>query len=697
MYICVVKGVFRRTDVICYSKTAVLSSTRSIKLKLIFKILALSFFVTNTFGQNSASLYPITNDNLWGYIDNSGKTVIKPQYLYAGQFSEGLSAVRLKGTYGYIDKSDNFVIAPQYDFALPFQCGQAKVFIDGKPYFIDKNGKITFQHNFKSISSFQNRTFAIAITETDKYCLIGRNGMLLTDSVFKKIYSFNDGVAVVYGLNHLKDSSQIEMFETGVIDTTGKWMIHYGTYKDIESFKNGYSSAVRFKQTEEESGWSREDAVIDKNGNLKFILPVGKYFLDFDNTGFNNDLAVVHIYPENSVSTESFGSNDEKEYKGVINTDGVILFSDTNWQKITPFKCNSAFVQDKNEKWKMINTKGEQVCDSTFNNILYQNYGEIPDDIFSNGIAWVKLSNGWVQIDTAGKILSRPKIFEGINDNRLYRVGDIIFVEEDISVENPDYSFRYGFWNSKTDASVSPIYHDIDRNGFNNDLIYAMKDGRNYYINSNGKIIWQEKESKTTAFANLNIDYMNRGYFYAYSKPSKSDPGGFGGSDNVPKKISKSNNFQPKTLSIVVHPELKDTIYRSINAITLYIGNTTDDKINFKAQDSRIYMKVQALNSKGEWKDIEYLPNSWCGNSYHNLTLESKHFWKFLTPIYEGEFKTKLRIELNYIDPTDKSEYMRDKKEITIYSNEYEGSINPGQFWNKREYYPSGLMDPYND
>ncbi|MBL7973292.1 MAG: hypothetical protein JNJ85_00170 [Candidatus Kapabacteria bacterium] len=108
-------------------------------------------------------------------------------------------------------------------------------------------------------------------------------------------------------------------------------------------------------------------------------------------------------------------------------------------------------------------------------------------------------------------------------------------------------------------------------------------------------------------------------------------------------------------------------------------------------------MKVQALNSKGEWKDIEYLPSSWCGNSYHTLTLNSKHYWTFLTPVYEGEFKTKLRIELKYIDPTDKSEKRRDKNEITVYSNEYEGSINPGQFWNKREYYPSGLMDPYND
>jgi WG containing repeat len=505
---------------------------------------------------------------------------------------------------------------------------------------------------------------------------------------------------VVYGLNHLpypKDSTQTEKFETGVIDSTGKWMIQYGIYKDIGSFKNGYTSAVRFNQTEKEREWTHDDAIIDKYGRLKFLLPADKFFLDFDNKGFSDALAVVLIYPEKKDSTESNNSNDDREFKGVVNTDGVILFSDTNWKTITPFTFNRAFVQDKDERWKMINTRGEQVCDSSFTNILYKTYQGNTDDIFTNGNAWVKLSGGWVKIDTAGNFLSQPKVFTDIHDSRLTRVGDIIFVEEDISVESPNYSYRYGFWNSKNNTSVSPTYHDIDMNGFNNDLIYAMKDGITYYINSKGEVIWQGTESKTTAIANLNIDYMNRGYFYAYSKPSKKDLGGFGGSHNFPQKILKSDNLPPKILSVVVHPELKDTIYGDKNAIAVYIGNTTGSKIDFSAQDSRLYMKVQALNSKDEWKDIEYLPSSWCGNSYHTLTLESKHFWTFLTPIYEGEFKTKLRIELKYIDPKDKSEKRWDKKEITVYSNEYEGSINPGQFWNKREYYPSGLMDPYND
>jgi hypothetical protein len=102
-------------------------------------------------------------------------------------------------------------------------------------------------------------------------------------------------------------------------------------------------------------------------------------------------------------------------------------------------------------------------------------------------------------------------------------------------------------------------------------------------------------------------------------------------------------------------------------------------------------------NEKGIWKDIEYLPSSWCGNSYHTLTLEKMNYWAFTTPKYEGEIKTKLRIELKYLDPKEKSGKRRNRKEMTIYSNEFEGSINPGQFWNKQPYYPNGIMDPYYD
>lgn len=664
-------------------------------LKIIFLFFILNFQI---FGQEK--LFPVLNNNLWGFINKEGKIVIEYKFKNVGKFSENLAPARLNGTYGYIDTIGNFVISPQYDIALPFYNDIAQVFINGKPYYIDKKGNIIFQHYYKSISPFKNHSFSIVTTQSGKYGLINKKGILIADTVLKKINLFSDGVSVVYGLNHLpypKDSTQTEVYETGLIDTNGNWMINYGKYKNIMSFKNGFSTAVRYDQTEKERQWTSDDAIINKSGKLKFIIPTGKYFLDYENKGFSNNLAPVVIYPEMDDLLDAISYNDVGEYAGVVNTDGIILFSDTNWQKITPFTYNRAFIQLKNKKWIFINSKGIQVSDSIFDNVLYNSFNENPEDVFADCTSWVKLSNGWVNIDTNGIFISKPKVFEDIHDSRLTRVNNIIFIEDDISVENPNYSFRYGFWNSKTNTTVNPTYHDIDMYNFNNDLIYAMKDGIFCYINSDGNVIWKETVNTNNQLSYLNIDFMNRGYFYAYSKHHKDDLGGFGSSMNIPKKINRSHKFNPKSLNVFVNQELKDTIYGNKIGVTVFIGNTTNKKINFNAQDSRLYMKVQALDAQNKWRDVEYLPSSWCGNSYHTLTLEPNYFWKFISPIYEGEFKTKLRIELQYIDSNDNSKNRWDKKNITIYSNEYDGSINPGQFWNKREYYSKGLMDPYND
>lgn len=663
-------------------------------MKYIFTIITLTILVSESCGQATDKLYPITKGNLWGYIDNTGKIIIKPQFLSAGQFSDGLAPVRLNGTYGYIDKTGSFIISPKFDLALPFQNGQAKVFIDSKPFIIDKIGNITFQHNFKSISTFGSSTFAIAITQTDKYCLINKTGKLITDTVFKKINPFIDGLAIVQGLNHLpytRDSTQEIKFEVGVIDTTGKWIIPYGRFKNIGYFENGFALAERFNQTEKERGWTREDAVIDVDGNLKFLMPVRKYFLDFDNKGFHDGLAAVIIYPENKDTTKSWSSNNDNDYKGVINTNGQILFSDTNWKKITPFTFNRAFVQYKNDKWKLIDRNGKQICDSTFDKILYDTYRGNPENLFTNGIAYVKLSKGWVAIDTTGKFVSQPKTFSEIDYDRLYRVGNVIFFEEDISVENPRYSYRYGFWNSKNNATVNPTYHDLDMNGFDNDVIYAMKDGRKYYITKTGQVIWKEGKSGTKNTF-LNIDFMNRGYYYASSKYKKelAGFGGWGGSDNQSKPMTSQTNQSSKQLQIFVDQNKKSK-WEGYKGVKLYVANASTDTLFFDAQDSRLYLKIQAQNRSGEWKDIEYLPSSWCGNSYHTLFLAPKESWEFTTPIYHGEFKTKFRAQLLYKKTKDQ------EKDDIIYSNEFEGYINPGQFWNKREYFPGGLMDPYND
>ncbi|MCH2199258.1 MAG: hypothetical protein MK081_10785 [Flavobacteriales bacterium] len=197
----------------------------------------------------------------------------------------------------------------------------------------------------------------------------------------------------------------------------------------------------------------------------------------------------------------------------------------------------------------------------------------------------------------------------------------------------------------------------------------------------------------------LNIDYMFRGHFYASSpRGTQYDGyGGWGGSGNNFHKMDDSER-RDDGVGILIDREVDCSFYDLSKGMKVYLYNCTDDTVTFSAQDSRLSMTIQAINDKGQWADIEYLPSSWCGNSYHTLWLPNDHYWEFTAPEFTGEFKTKLRITVTYY-PKSFAVYHNeeDPKPTAIYSPEFEGSINLGQFWKKEEYQPAGLMDPYED
>jgi hypothetical protein len=83
---------------------------------------------------------PSYNDNssrwegLWGYIDRSGKLVIKPQYHFADDFSEGLAGVVTNRQYGFINRKGEMVIQPRF---VPRTGGPHGFGIGGTSYFAE--------------------------------------------------------------------------------------------------------------------------------------------------------------------------------------------------------------------------------------------------------------------------------------------------------------------------------------------------------------------------------------------------------------------------------------------------------------------------------------------------------------------------------------------------------------------------------
>lgn len=182
----------------------------------------------------------------------------------------------------------------------------------------------------------------------------------------------------------------------------------------------------------------------------------------------------------------------------------------------------------------------------------------------------------------------------------------------------------------------------------------------------------------------VNVKFMVRGYCYAGSTIKDEEAlGGFGRSRNMPKKIATDAAKSAGKCYLLAQPKVVTNIGKD-KGMRLLLVNGTRDTVAFNACDSRLSIVQEAKDKSGKWKPIEYLPSSWCGNSYHRVMLAAGEFWEFSAPRYDGTMTTQLRFRLT-----------EDGKTLLV-SNEFDGKINPAQFSVKQPYNPENLMDPYS-
>jgi len=192
-------------------------------------------------------------------------------------------------------------------------------------------------------------------------------------------------------------------------------------------------------------------------------------------------------------------------------------------------------------------------------------------------------------------------------------------------------------------------------------------------------------ESRADDLKPVQVDYMLRGYCYAGGRLDNKAIGGYGRSDNQPKKLS-SRRANASTVALLALPDQTIPFAKCYRGFRLLLINGTNSEVTFSASDSRLSIIQEALDARGRWRPIEYLPESWCGNSDHSVLLPARHYFEFAVPSYTGKQQTRLRFALQ---PA--------QGQAPIYSNEFQGSINPRQFSKRQGHRPTGLMDPYGE
>jgi hypothetical protein len=647
--------------------------------------LTLLFFMTGSI-INSQGLtvsldearFMITVDGKKGFINTAGEIVIAPQFQDALEFSEGLCAVRVSGRYGFVNTKGELTIPATYDYASMFMEGLAVVYLDGKPLFITPEGKVAFESGYAYMSHFTDSLSEVR-TYSGRVGLINHQGVLVVDTVYGQIERVGDNLAIVHGPHHQTYDSddQKRNLQVSVVDMTGKMLFPYGKFESIRRYSEGYFS-VQFPERKRVN--ITTDAIVNTRGEVVLSLPAKQE--SWIQGGVHQGVVRVALPKRKSGG----------HYDAYLTLDGKVMYGNKNTYSGTDFKDNVAFVGDKDFKYSIINRKGEIISKEK-----YRLPGWDGNNPFQNGKAVVKFAdNTCGVIDTLANVLLKTSYQRVFPD---YLLEDqYLFFEGEGDSDEP----RFGMINLKGEVVIPAVMQGFDTRGYINNLLQALVDGKLTYFSRDGKTVWQDPSEEKAALGPLNIDYMNRGYFYANynytGHPAESEHA-------EPRWVTDDKQFKPMSVNLVVYPDDHEVdFFRVARGMRVEVANTRADTVVFNAQDSRLYMKVQAMDKDGKWRDIEYLPSSWCGNSYHTVELPPQRYWTFIAPVYEGAIPTKMRVALTLIDPEAIPEpsrnelfrYRRDN-EITIYSNEFSGSINPAQFWRKEEYTAAGIMDPYND
>ncbi len=269
----------------------------------------------------------------FGYMDQTGRVVIEPQFDEAYPFTEGLAAVSIGNKAGFIDTSGTVVVPLQYYTAYPFSDGVAAVSIiegtgDKRRYpcgYIDHDNQFViklqkkfscaeFHEGFAVVEEYDSSLGESYATYMNKQGLTGVAGHL---SVGKP---FSEGLALVEDFSKW---SFVNRDGQTVIDLRPKKPAHPldDEYEPASSFSEGLAMVgITVGGT---AGYSRY-AFMNRKGQMVFKLPD-----NFTAHGdFHDGRAEVYVAKSRRVRVrvddEVFNEDDDVSARGYIDKTGKL-------------------------------------------------------------------------------------------------------------------------------------------------------------------------------------------------------------------------------------------------------------------------------------------------------------------------------------------------------------------------------------
>jgi hypothetical protein len=284
----------------------------------------------------------------WGYVDKTGRMVIKPQFDEAWEFSGGLAAVAADDKLGYIDRTGKFVIPAEHLLASipppPFSQGLVAVAEQGVGHEVLDEQFVEMMNIVDSTANY--KAGSVIDLPAVFYGFIDKTGKPVLEPKYQYADNFTEGMAVV------------EVGEKfGYVDTTGKLVIE-PKYAAAQEFSEGLAAVVLAGDSAEKSGY------IDRTGKM-IIKPQFKGSVG----PFSQGLALVE-----------FPASSGPKY-GFIDKTGKIKIK-PRFDEVSSFFEGLAGAR-VGAKWGFINTAGKFVIKPQFDGA-----GDFSGGVA--GVAWEK-------------------------------------------------------------------------------------------------------------------------------------------------------------------------------------------------------------------------------------------------------------------------------------------------------------------
>ncbi len=388
---------------------------------------------------NKIEFIPAENNDLFGFIDTTGKFIIAPIYDEVSDFKEGLAVVHKGDSVFFINKENKNTLQKYFTEAQSFLNGIAPVKINNQWYFINRLGELkstpfqeineinenfyivkkdglygavntfgemSIEPRYELLGDFKNNTAYYQLE--GKYGFINLSGYLHKPE-FEWISEFNENEIAIYKLNNkyglIKNNGEKLTppdFDLILKTNNNIYVVVKNNQYGFYSGEGCFLSEIAFDFIKEKNAnyySNGHQLKLIKKGAFALTDLNGKLIFDFGNYNEVNFLSEGLMLLKKKLK---YGYVDEK-----LNI--VIPFK---FESATDFKANRAIVTYK-LKNTIINNKGEE---------LYSSENEI--EMLENGYFLNEKSNIYSLLNKDGQVIA-----ENIKKFQLHKNYIILFLQ----------------------------------------------------------------------------------------------------------------------------------------------------------------------------------------------------------------------------------------------------------------------------